>query len=67
MKSMWNQFETLDLHDGILVRNLTLIESTNGNIVQTVIPMAYRRKVLEYAHDIRSAGHLGMKKTLAKR
>ncbi|KAH3708008.1 hypothetical protein DPMN_067447 [Dreissena polymorpha] len=31
LKSMWNQFETLDLHDGIFVKNLTPIESTNEN------------------------------------
>ena len=52
-------------HDGILYRNFKPnIGEETASILQLVLPKQYRRKVLEVAHDIPLAGHLGRKKTL---
>lgn len=37
--------------------------SPAGNLL---VPLAYRRVVLKYAHDIKTSGHLGIKKTLSQ-
>ena len=52
-------------HDGILYRNFkpSMGEETTS-ILQLVLPKHYRRKILEVAHDIPLAGHLGQKKML---
>ena len=66
LKSLWNQYELLTLQDEILVRTLIDTDQPSKVLVQKVVPIKQRRKVLEYAHDIRASGHLGIKKTLAK-
>jgi len=66
LKSLWNQFELLTLQDEILVRTWMDTDQPSNVLVQKVVPIKQRRKVLEYAHDIRASGHLGIKKTLAK-
>lgn len=65
LKSLWSQFYTLRLERELLVR---LFEDTETKqiIHQVVVPNNQRRKILTYAHDIKSAGHLGTKKTLLK-
>ena len=51
--------------DGIIYRNYRSNEGEEiANIQQLVLPRVYRKKVLEVAHDIPMAGHLGKKKTL---
>ena len=52
-------------HDGILYRNFQPHMGEEATyILQLVLPKQYRKKVLEVAHDIPLAGHLGRKKTL---
>ncbi|CAG2251645.1 unnamed protein product [Mytilus edulis] len=43
-----------------------LLEDPETNLKQVVIPMKERRKILEFAHDNKTAAHLGIKKTLAR-
>ncbi|CAC5401135.1 Retrovirus-related Pol polyprotein from transposon 297,Retrovirus-related Pol polyprotein from transposon 17.6 [Mytilus coruscus] len=54
----WN---VMKVQDGILFR-----EDPETNLKQVIIPMKERRKILEFAHDNRTAAHLGIKKTLAR-
>ena len=52
--------------DGILYRNFTSGDEKDRSVQQLVLPKYYRKKVLEVAHDIPMAGHLGRKKTLSR-
>ncbi len=65
LKSLWHQFQRFELHDGILVRRWDETD-TGSTVFQTVLPTAERRCVLTYSHDDKTAGHLGIKKTLAR-
>ena len=65
VKSLLNQWERLDIKDDILVRRWNIL-GTNSVRWQAVVPLSLRRKVLEYSHDIKASGHLGMNKTLSK-
>ena len=33
---------------------------------QAIVPLSFRRTVLKFSHDVKTAGHLGIKKTLSK-
>ena len=35
-------------------------------LYQVIVPMKYRREVLRHCHDVRTAGHLGIRKTLQR-
>ncbi|CAG2213721.1 unnamed protein product [Mytilus edulis] len=61
VKSLWSQWNVMKVQDGILFR-----EDPETNLKQVVIPMKERRKILEFAHDNKTAAHLGIKKTLAR-
>ena len=65
LKSLWNQFDRLELNDNILTRRWDNFE-TKEITYQTVLPYSQRRAVLACAHDIKPAGHLGVQKTLMK-
>jgi hypothetical protein len=58
-KSLWSQFESLKVNDGILYR-----EWVDGK--EAVVPSNKRRTVLAQYHDNRSSGHFGVSKTLSK-
>ena len=65
LKSMLNQWQLLDIQDGLLVRCWKVL-SADKVIWQAVVPLCLRRKVLKYSHDIKASGNLGIKKTLSK-
>jgi transposase InsO family protein len=62
-KTLWGQWELLEVHDGLLYRNL---RSESTNRLQLVAPWVIRSEILEYLHDHRTAAHLGIAKTFAK-
>ena len=65
LKSLLNQWSRLSLQQGLLVRRWDNLET--GQIIwQAVVPLCLRREALKYAHDIKAAAHLGIKKTLGK-
>ena len=33
---------------------------------QAIVPLAHRRAILKYAHDLKASGHLGINKTMSK-
>ncbi|CAG2201552.1 unnamed protein product [Mytilus edulis] len=65
LRSLWSQFDCLELQGGIVVRRH---DDRERNIVklQAVIPMSERKQVLEYCHETECAGHLGIHKTIEK-
>ena len=65
LKALWNQFDFLAIEEGLLVQNWKA-DSTGQMVDQAVVPIKHRRKMLVHAHDIKSSGHLGIKKCLAK-
>ena len=65
VKSLLNQFELLDIQDGLLVRRWKVL-GADKVIWQAIVPLCLRRKVLKYSHDIKVSDHLGIRKTLSK-
>ena len=65
VKCLLNQWELLEIQDGLLVRCWKVL-GTNRIIWQAIVPLCLRRKVLNYSHDIKASGHLGIRKTLSK-
>ncbi|CAC5382568.1 unnamed protein product [Mytilus coruscus] len=65
IRSLWSQFDSLELQEDIVVRRLNDLE-LNVAKLQAVIPMSERKQVLEYCHDTKYAGHLGIHKTREK-
>ncbi|CAC5373580.1 unnamed protein product [Mytilus coruscus] len=65
LRSLWSQFDCLELQEDIVVRRFNNIELIVAKL-QAVIPMSERKQVLEYCHDTKYAGHLGIHKTREK-
>ncbi|CAC5414321.1 unnamed protein product [Mytilus coruscus] len=65
MRSLWSQFNRLCIENELVCRTWE-IGSTNITYCQAVVPLCERRKILEYCHDVRTSGHLGVTKTLGK-
>jgi len=65
MKSLWGQFDRLQIRDELLVRRWDVL-GTDLVYWQALVPLSQRRTVLRYSHDIKASGHLGIKKTLHK-
>ena len=63
VKALWAQRQMLVIENEILYRKW---EDQKGTILQAIVPLSERRKVLSYCHDHQTAGHLGIKKTLSK-
>ena len=64
-KSLWAQWESLLMHDGLLCRKW---ETPKGNAchLQLVVPREKVNDILRAYHDGSSGGHLGIKRTLTK-
>lgn len=65
VKSLLAQYERLVCKDDILYRKWDDFELKTTKL-QAIIPRSSRRTVLEYCHDNRTSGHLGVRKTLSK-
>lgn len=65
LKTLWNLWPSLQIKDEILVRKY---EDLDNDIIlwQAIVPLSSRRLVLKYSHDLKTSGHLGMRKTLSK-
>ncbi|KAK3742155.1 hypothetical protein QZH41_007827 [Actinostola sp. cb2023] len=65
VKAYWSQWDRLQLRDGVLYRKW---ESEEGDTVQwqLLVPKSLRPEVLRGLHDAKTAGHLGVTKTLGR-
>lgn len=61
LKSLWSQFLSLEVQDGILYRRWKNSDKTST--MQAILPYSERRNALFLSHDNRSSGHLGVRKT----
>ena len=62
-KSLWSQRNMLEKKDELIYKKWT---DDKGTTLQAAIPPQDRRKVLAYCHNHKTAGHLGVRKTLSK-
>jgi len=65
LKTLWSQWDRLELRDGILYRKWESDVNRDSKL-QLILPRDKRKEVLRYCHDIPTAGHLGVEKTVAK-
>ena len=65
VKSYWSQWDRLSLNDGILYRRW---EEDNGKgfTWQLVVPRSLTTNILQELHNSKTAGHLGVTKTLGR-
>ena len=65
MKSYWLLWDQLQVKDGVLCRRW---ESDDGRQIQwkVVLPITYRKEIINELHGGKSGGHLGLTKTMAK-
>ena len=63
VKALWSQRQKLVVENDLLYRKW---DDEKGTILQAIVPLSERRKVLSYSHDHPTAGHLGIRKTLSK-
>ena len=64
-KSLWAQWNRLQLENGVLYRRWET-EDGRGARLQLVLPRSLVQEVLSALHDAPSAGHLGVNKTLER-
>ena len=61
----WNQWDTLEVRDGVLYRWYTKLDCS-GSYIQFLVPASLRKEILKLMHDSPISGHLGKKKTCAR-
>ena len=61
----WNQWDTLEVRDGILYRRYTK-QDCSGSYIQFLVPASLRKEILKLMHDSPKSGHLGKKKTCGR-
>ena len=66
LKSLWNQFPCLELHDNLLVRRQENLDEDNVVTFQVIVPKKARRSILYACHDMKTSGHLGVTTTVSK-
>lgn len=64
LQSLWSQWNRLTVQNDLLYRKF---EEDDGKTIhlQAIVPISQRRTVLEFCHDVNTAAHLGVSKTLA--
>jgi hypothetical protein len=63
LKSLWSQRALLEVKDDQLCRKWT---DKKGSTLQAIVLFSERRCVLNYSHDHKTAGHLGVTKALCR-
>ncbi|CAC5422836.1 unnamed protein product [Mytilus coruscus] len=65
LKTLWGQWDRLEMHGGVLYRRF---ETNIGQAArkQMIVPKSRTQELLHYFHDVPSAAHLGVDKTLEK-
>ncbi len=64
-KAYWAQWQSLELHDGVLYR-LWETPAGDASVKQLVVPKTLRPDVLHQLHNVPVAGHFGVAKTLGR-
>ncbi len=64
-KTLWRQWDRLEVHNGMLYRRW-ISDTGDPDKLQLLVPTSRKSDVMEYLHDIPTAGHLGVDTCLAK-
>ncbi|WAR06970.1 NYNRI-like protein [Mya arenaria] len=64
VKTLWRMWDRLEIQNGILYR--IWYDDSNKSHRQIVVPDSHKAEVFLYSHDIPSAAHLGVNKTLER-
>ena len=64
VKAYWAQWDSLTMRNGVLYRKIE--DSREQAQLQFVVPKSIRPQILKQLHDVPTAGHLGVTKTLSK-
>ena len=65
VKTLWRQYDRLKISNGMLYREWIDVIGIS-NRLQLVVPDQLKHEILQYYHDVPSAGHLGTEKTSEK-
>ena len=64
-KEIWSQWDQLEERDGVLYRRF--VDTVTGkDRLQLIVPKSEREQMLKQHHNVRTGGHLGINKTLAR-
>jgi ribosomal protein L21E len=66
LKALLNQWEKLEVHGNLLYRSFVSSDPNMDDFMQLVVPSTLRKEILFMLHSHKSAGHLGITKTLGK-
>ena len=65
-KALCSQWDNLEIHDDILYRKWIPEDPRDPEFLQIVVPDVLRKEILRMLHSHKTAGHLGIAKTLGK-
>jgi hypothetical protein len=65
VKTLWRQWDRLKIHGGMLYRNCVMNKFENH--LQLINPTLKKEEAIKHFHDIPSAGHLGVDKTIDRK
>jgi hypothetical protein len=65
VKTLWNQYARLKVINGVLYRQW-IDENGINNKMQMLVPESLKEEILKFYHDVPTAGHLGIDRTLEK-
>ena len=65
VRSLIGQWSILAIHEGVLCRSWNVC-GKSITYQQALVPLAHRRQVLHFCHDVRASCYLGVRKTLSK-
>jgi transposase InsO family protein len=64
-RALYVQWNRLEVQNGVLYR-LWREEASSRDLYQVVTPQCLKGKVMYFLHNVRTAGHLGINKTIAR-
>lgn len=64
LKTLWNMWDRFQVCEGVLY--VKWINDVEQEQLRLVVPEPYRSVIMKYCHDIPTAGHLGVEKTIGK-
>lgn len=62
LKTLWRQWDRLEIKAGMLYRRF----EDNDDVYQLVTPTECQAEVMRYHHDLPTAGHMGIEKSLSR-
>lgn len=63
LREYWSKWEQLERHDGVLYRRSS-VDDQSGDVLRLIAPAMMRSRILTLLHNDRTAGHMGITKTL---